>query len=618
MANLWLKNLLGQIPATEKIEATRNQLIEEYKRFNEIAESDELAKYNELKAYVESEEFLNKKKELEAIKFTGSEEEKMLNEFKSLEQDKAIKSYFATLDSDNLKRFKDLLESEKLTQFNEMKQTVESGQIEEIKTQMNTDHKEELAKPKKLKALKKTPDIKKYFKLINSPQYKIFKEISESEKPSEFEGLKSTLQAFDYSQINDENKDEFQEQIDAKEKLTVLEKDNGLKTYLKFKESGNAALIEKVPETDTYNEQEALEIYINSEEYQEKLKATDWKSSDLFKLQNDFKALKKDQDIKFFFKFEKSPAYKNYIEIKDDDKLKRFDELKTQTEDTEFLNQVDYLKDDKKFEKTEEYKEFEAFTELENNENIKWYLSLLKEDRFKPLIEWETVFEDEFEDKLNDEIWTPMVFTGLMSINENFVIQGEKQFFTDGKNLQINNSELSIQTKKEAAKGKTWSAKNGFMEQDFNYTSGTLNTAKAFRFNQGKIEAKVNIQQANNIIHGLSLKGEKITPHIDLIKTGKGNGYEVRYIPANSPKSIISHKVKGININDKYFIHALEWTEKELIWSLNGIEVARETHQLNGQELYINMASILEKTPESLPADFKIDWIKVYKKQQAE
>jgi beta-glucanase (GH16 family) len=208
-----------------------------------------------------------------------------------------------------------------------------------------------------------------------------------------------------------------------------------------------------------------------------------------------------------------------------------------------------------------------------------------------------------------------MVFSGLMSINENFVTQGEKQFFTDGKNLHVNNSELSIQVKNENAKGKAWSPKNGFVEQEFNITSGTLNTAKAFRFNQGRIEAKVNIQQSNSIIHGLSLKGEKITPHIDLIKTGKGNGYEVRYIPKDK-KSIISHKVKGININDKYFIHALEWTEKELIWKLNGLEIAREAHQLNGEELYINMASIVEKAPESLPAEFKIDWIKVYKKQE--
>jgi len=618
MANLWLKNLLGQIPATEKIEATQNQLIEEHKRFLEIADSEELAQYNELKAYVESDEYLNKKKEIEAIKYTGSEEEKLINELKALEADKSIKDYFSTLESSELKRFTDLNEGSKITQFNEMKETVDSGQIEEIKTQMIQDHKAELAKPKKLKAIIKQPDIKKYLKLLNSNDFKTFTEVSESDKPSEFERLKSIVDAFDYSQVNDENKEEFQEQIQAKEQLATIENDSAFKTYLKFKESGNADLMEKVPETDAYREQEALEIYLTSEEYQEKLKATDWKSSDLFKLQNDYKALKKDADIKFYFKFEKSAGYTNYLEVKDSEKLTRLDELKSLTQEEEFIKQVEYLKDDKKFEKTEEYKKFESFTELENSENIKWYLSMLNDDRFKPLMEWEKVFEDEFDDNLNQDVWTPMVFTGLMSINENFVTQGEKQMFTDGKNLEVANSALSIQIKKEEAKGKAWSPKNGFMEQNFDYTSGTLNTAKAFRFNQGKIEAKINIQQANTIIHGLSLKGEKITPHIDLIKTGKGNGYEVRYIPKDNPKNIIAHKVKGININDKYYIHGLEWTEKELIWSLNGLEIARENHQLNGEELYINMASIVEKAPESLPAEFKIDWIKVYKKQQAE
>jgi hypothetical protein len=345
-----------------KIEATRNQLVEEHNRFKQIAESEELAQYNELKAYVESDEYLNKKKEVEAIKYSGSEEEKLINEFKSLEADKSIKGYFTTLESSELKRFNDINEGDKIVQFNEMKETVESGQIEQIKAQMIQDHKTELAKPKKLKAIKKQPDIKKYFKLLDSAEYKTYTEIADSDKPAEFESLTSIVNSFDYGQVNDENKDEFTEQLEAKDKLSALEKDNAFKTYVKFKESGNADLMKKVPETEAYMEQEALEIYLKSEEYQEKLKSTDWKKSDLFKLQNDYKALKKDADIKFFFKFEKSAAYVNYLQIKDSEKLSRFEELKAQTSEEEFIKQVEYLKDDKKFEKTEEYKQYLSYS----------------------------------------------------------------------------------------------------------------------------------------------------------------------------------------------------------------------------------------------------------------
>ena len=228
------------------------------------------------------------------------------------------------------------------------------------------------------------------------------------------------------------------------------------------------------------------------------------------------------------------------------------------------------------------------------------------------------VSDDFNENQLNKDVWSPVVFAGMMAFNDNYVTKGEKQFFTKGDNLRIDQSALNIEIKREPTQGKTWSKKHGFMEEAFDFTSGTLNTAKAFRFNQGKIEAKVSIQQPSDIVHGLSLKGEKITPHIDLLKTGNGNGYEVRYIPKEKTNQIISHKIKGLNINDKYFIHSLEWNEKELIWYLNNLEVARESHQLNGEELYINLASILEKQPGNLPAYFTVDWIKVYKKQTEE
>ena len=616
MANLWLKNLLGQIPATEKLESTRNQLIEEQKKHQEIAEAEKLQRYQELKQFVESDEFKQKKQEIEAIKYVGSEEEKLVNEFSGLQKDKSIQLYFKALESNELKRFEEIQKGDKLERYNEIKETIESGQVDELKKQMDADHQAELNKAKRFKSLKKQPQIKKYFKLIKSPGYKNYQEIQESDKLSEFNTLKAVVEGFDYNQINKENETEFQEQIDQRNRYNALQKDRALKAYFKFVNAGHPDFIEQTAGGELMNEYEALEIYLQSDEYQEKLKETDFKNSDLFKLQQEYKQLQKDPDIKFFHKYQNSKAYQNYLEIKDSEKLKRYFDLKAQTEDEDFKEKVAYLKDDKKFEKTDEYKSYVEFKELESDADIKWYFKVLKEDRFKELKQWEAIFEEEFEDQqLNNEVWNPIVFAGMLALNENYVTRGEKQFFTNGENLRIDQSALNIETRREQAKGKAWSKKHGFIEEEFNFTSGTLNTASAFRFNQGKIEAKVSLQQTNQIVHGLSLKGEQITPHIDLIKTGKGNGYEVRYIPKDNGSNMISHKVKGVNINDKYFIHSLEWNEKELIWYLNNIEVARESHQLNGEELYINLASILEKQPENLPASFKVDWIKVYKKQ---
>ncbi len=618
MANLWLKNLLGQIPATEKIETAHNQLVEEHNRVQQIEESEELKKYRELEAYLQSDEFLKKKKEVEAITYKGSEEEKLINELQNIKNDNEIKLYFKTLESPKIKRFSEIETGEKLARFEEIKETIESGQVNDIKKQMDADYKAEVDKTKKLKSLKKNPELKKYFKLIQSPDYKTYKEILESDILKEFNEIKKKVDAFDYSKVNKENEEDFKEQLQAKERASALENDPKLKVYLKFVSAKQPEFIDKISNGDLLNEFEALDIYLNSDEYTQKLKETNFKESDLYKLEQEYKQLKKDGDIKFYYKFQNSKEYQNYIKIKDSDKLKRYHELKETTESQEFQEKVEYLKDDKKFEKTDEYEHVKTFNELKNSENISWYFKVKDTDRFKPITDWELVFNEDFEgSKYDDQIWEPVIFQGLVSINDNYAIKGEKQRYTKGENIRIDQSALNIETRKESAQGKAWSPKSGFTDQNFDFTSGTLNTAKAFRFNTGRLEAKISVQQSDKIVHGFSLKGDTITPHIDLMKTGKGNGFEVRYIPKEQDKQPVAHKVKGININEKYLIYKLNWTEKELVWYINDIEVAREPHQLNGDMLYINLASIVEKTPETLPAAYSLDWIKVYKKQES-
>ncbi len=618
MANLWLKNLLGQIPATEKLETAHSQLVDEHNRFQQIEESEELKKLKELEAYLQSDGFLQKKKEVEAITYKGSEEEKLVNELNALQNDNEIKLYFKTLESPKLKRFNEIETGDKLARYIEIKETIESGQVEDIKKQMDADHQAELDQNKRFKTLKKHPEIKKYFKLTQSPAYQTYKEVLESNVLKDYNEVKKTVDTFDYSKVNKENEEEYKEQLRAKERVSALENDPKLKVYLKFTHAKYPEFIEKIGNGDLMNEYEALNIYLKSEEYPQNLKATDFKESDLYKLEQEYKQLKKDPDIKFYYKFKNSNEYLNYVKIKDSDKLKRYHELKKTTEAEEFLKKTEYLKDDKKFEKTDEYEQVKTYNELKNTENIVWYFKVKDTDKFKPLTEWELVFNEDFEGtKYDDQIWEPIIFQGLVSINDNYAIKGEKQRYTKGENIKINQSALNIETRKESAQGKAWSPKSGFTDQKFEFTSGTINTAKAFRFNTGRIEAKISVQQSDKIVHGFSLKGDTITPHVDLMKTGKGNGFEVRYIPKEQGRQPVAHKVKGININEKYFIYKLNWTEKELIWFINDIEVAREPHQLNGEMLYINLASIVEKTPETLPAAYSLDWIKVYKKQEA-
>lgn len=616
MANLWFKNILGKIPSTEKVENTYNQLNSDYERFNQITESSELNRFKELETYLASSEFLSEKQKVLDIKFNGSQEENQIIEHKTLSSDKEIASYFKTKDSQQLKRFDAIDTSEKLARFFHLKELQDSGQAAEVKSQMDNDHQAELDKVSRFKQLKSSSDLKKYFKLLNNSSLITYNNVLNSGLPEEFETLKSIVEKFNYSQINKENKEEFREQLAQKERYNILIKDKKFKTFQKFQTAGNPSFIEKIANSDTLKEYEALDAYLQSDEYRRKLAETDFKKSDIYGMLQEFKALKSDADIKFYFKFKASSAYTNYVKITKSEKLKRYKELKELTGSVDFQNQVTYLKDTQKFEKTELYKSVEEFEQLKNSDNLKWYFNKIAKDPFEPIKKWKLIFEDNFaKNELNKDTWSPIVFQGLVSINDNYVTEGEQQFYTKGTNLKIQNSELNIETRKEHLKGKCWSANKGFTEQEFEYSSGTVNTAQSFRLNMGKIEAKISTEQGSKVIHGLSLKGDRIAPHIDLFKTGKGNGFEFRFIPKEGLKAIQTDKVTGINVNGKYYIYGLEWSEKELIWTLNGLEVGRMQHNLNGEQLYLNMATIVEKAPDQLPINFKIDWIRVFNKQ---
>lgn len=616
MANLWFKNILGQIPSTDKVENAYNQLTADYERFNQIANSQEFLRYKELESYLASNEFLNEKQKILDIKFQGSAEEKQINDFNALKSDKEIVSYLKTKDSEQLKRYTAIESGDKYARFIHLSELEKSGQANEVKTQMDKDHAAEVDKATKFKQLKSNADLKKYFKLLNHQSFKIYNEVAESGIPEEFNTLKTTVEKFNYSQITKENKSEFSEQLSQKERYTRIQNDANFKTYNKFIASGNHTFMQKIAESNILKEYEALDIYLQSAEYKAKLDATDFKKSEIFGMLQELGSLKKDSDIKFYNKFKESPAYKNYVAISNSDKLKRFEQLKELTESNDFKSQIEYLKDAKKFEKSELYNSVAEFEQLKNSEPIKWYFEKLSKNPFEALNAWKIVFEDNFtESNLNESQWSPIVFQGLVSINENYVTEGEQQFYTKGNNLKIQNSELIIETRQEHLKGKCWSASQGFTEKEFQYSSGTLNTAQSFRVNKGRIEAKISVEQSSKVIHGLSLKGEKMIPHIDLFKTGKGNGFEFRFIPKEGVKSIQTDKVTGINVNGKYYIYGLEWSEKELVWTLNGLEVGRMHHNLNGEQLYLNIASIVENTPEQLPINFKIDWIRVFSKQ---
>jgi beta-glucanase (GH16 family) len=108
-------------------------------------------------------------------------------------------------------------------------------------------------------------------------------------------------------------------------------------------------------------------------------------------------------------------------------------------------------------------------------------------------------------------------------------------------------------------------------------------------------------------------------PQIDVFKTSKNKGNELEsgiHTLKNKAVATKLSTIPDVSFNGQYFIYSLEWSEKALIWSINGTEVHRETENIPDEQMYLTFCITLPDVPKSgqLPANMEIDWVRCYKK----
>src|ERR1035437_1376588 len=161
-----LKLLLGMIPSTSKIEQAEKALITEFEKLNVFSESEVLTRYNELNGLVNSSDFIQKSKELKSLQYKNSEEYYNEKEFSSLQKAKDIVLYFKTTSGTTLKRFKDMDGSSKINDFEALEKFIESPGFREKQKMKPFTFKDtdEYRKLDEYKTLKKDPEIKAFLK----------------------------------------------------------------------------------------------------------------------------------------------------------------------------------------------------------------------------------------------------------------------------------------------------------------------------------------------------------------------------------------------------------------------------------------------------------------------
>ncbi len=684
-SKLSMLRLLGKFPSTEKLEKKEQELRDEYKRMQAFRESEKLQRFLELSEFIESPEFEKRKKEINAQQYTGSEPEIKEKRFRELDRSKAIKNYYALKDSDKLNHYLKFKDDPKLTKYTELEAFFTSPEFEAFKKSFEDDLKQKKQEYKdKLSTFKKLQNKYKWFyKFAESEDLSFYNQFSNTEELQAFKDLEEKAASIDLSkvkaEINDEKKALKQQITDLKKQQKELQKaskeegfnrqdelnsinqklstgslnnelkqlnfkdteeygilvrfkekqkDSQLKRFFKIEKSKKLKDFLDLQGSDEISEYEAIKTEIESDEFKELetyAKEMKFEKTDEYQNLQEYKKLKKDPDIKAFYVFQKSPKLALYNETKDSEQLEEHEELKGYINTDEFKKEKEYLKVKDKFKLSDEYKDYQEYKTLKKDEDIQWYFKIKDSDKFDGIKKWQETFVEDFDaDSVDTNKWLPIYYYGETLLNDSYVVEGSKHFYTKGDNLSVNNSVLSIHTKEEKAKGRVWNPMFGFREEEFNYTSGIINTGMSFRQKYGLFKAKIKASSQYPVYHMFYLLAEKISPEVDIFKTGeKKNSYSTTNFFGNplKPKSLDFSRriITSHDYSKDFYIYALEWTPDKLVWKVNDVVVFEQTENIPQEPMYIMLSSGIADTSKKNPpvsAKMDVDWIKVY--QEAE
>lgn len=397
-----------------------------------------------------------------------------------------------------------------------------------------------------------------------------------------------------------------------------LANSSDIKNYYKIAGSANLNRFNAIAAGKELKQYIELQKITASNEFNQKksqLSKKEFAKCDEYQYLIDFRRLSKLSDIKFWHKFGQSASYLSYLKTVGSSGLKRYEELKNLVASAAFLEKVAYLKDKKRFLKSEEYKKIVAFQELDKGKFMANYRKLKKTRELEFFEMWEVSYEEKFEEKkLAPDRWQPENWWGFSMAGTSFSQDNEQQGYNGLKNIELQNDTLSLLARKEKVKGQVWNPAIGLVPKVFEYSSAILNNVGKFGFKHGYVEVKARFSMDSTITSAFSLTGEKPFPQIDLFRSTKsGVGFGLVEKPGAAAHNYT--RVNGLK-DGKYHIFRLERIDNQLIWKVNGYEVHRISYA-SKEPLFFHLLTSLHGTVNEhlLPHRLEVNWIRCFEKK---
>lgn len=389
-----------------------------------------------------------------------------------------------------------------------------------------------------------------------------------------------------------------------------LGKNNRLQKFYTTLESDELKRFEKIAASDELAVYKKLKAIVHGPSFDVK-KKKDGKSEE-FAQMAEYHKLKDAENIRFYEHFAKSPEYKNYLNFRDSVVRTRYDELQKIIGSAEFKTRVAYLEDKHKWEKTDDHAREMRYAELKKMPQLINYLKYNNSDAFNFFRKWNLVFDETFKlGKLDHQKWMTQSYWAHQALGRNFSQEGDFHAFTDGRNVSIEFNTLKIEARREPTRGMQWQIPFGFVEREFDYSTGMVSTAGGEWWRHGILEAKVKYAPSQHFADAIYLLGEEASPQINLVEMGAKNRVGLL---AKEPAGIsaLCGDIGGLK-HGEYYIFRLEWNAHSLVWKVNGRELFSVTHNVPAFKMHLNMASIVVSEPSnSAPHTFEIDWVRFY------
>lgn len=461
-------------------------------------------------------------------------------------------------------------------------------------------------------------DFQEYREIEKSDELKRFHELEKEVNSTGFAAKKKEILSKKYK-----NTGEYA----TEKEFRKLEKSKAIRNYFKVKDSRNLEEYKSFQTSDIKKRMDELENFMRSDaiaKAKANLSPKEYKNSEEAAKEREYLQLLKSPQVKKIRKFEKSAAFNEYKRVEESGQLKRYKELKENVNTEKFKEFKEYmnLPGKKKYILSDEYKKEVEYKELRESERIQWYFKVKKKYPFREIEKWELVLEENFdESKPDSKKWIHRYINGDKLIGMPYVLADDQHAFTDGKNVEVIGSHLSIITRQEKASSFTWSPLTGFTEKEFDFTSDMISSGKSHKFKYGLFKAKVKIGPSD-VTQAFSLMADQMLPHIDIFR------YDHKKLLAGSfckngsktgfTKSV--EKTGGSRYTRDFFIYSLEWKPGKLTWKINDVPFKVQSQGIPEADMHIVFNASLKNYAKAmgLPSRLEIDWIRVYREKAAE